>query len=86
MEDIENNNQPGTIDGRFVMVFKTDIEKEADLEKVMAILNGLPGILRWNINRDDKDKVLRIESGSNMTVDIIKVISENGFHCEELPD
>jgi hypothetical protein len=86
MEDIEDKNQPGTGDGRFILVFKTNIEQETDLEKVMQLLNSLPGILRWSINRDDKDKVLRIESGSDMTKEIIKTITDNGYHCEELPD
>lgn len=69
-----------------VLIFRTNIRFKKDLRPVSAVLDKMPGILRWNVDREDTDKVLRIESRSIPPADIIKNITRAGFHCEELPD
>jgi hypothetical protein len=69
-----------------ILVFKTDLESEERLEAVKPFLDRHPGILRWTVDRYDIDKVLRIES-ENVSVDeVIDLLQQEGFQCEELPD
>jgi len=69
-----------------ILVFKTDLEWEERLESVKPFLDRHPGILRWTVDRYDIDKVLRIES-ENVSVDeVIDLLQQEGFQCEELPD
>jgi hypothetical protein len=69
-----------------ILIFKTNIETEDAHHEVSALLNAETSIIDWNIDREDIDKVLRIESKLNNTTDIIHRISKAGFICEELPD
>jgi hypothetical protein len=49
-------------------------------------LAACESIIQWNADRDEADKILRIVSTSNHPIDIIKIMNEAGYHCEELPD
>jgi hypothetical protein len=69
-----------------VLVFKTDISTEEDLEKLSQILDRERRILKWNIDRADIDNVLRIESRNLDPAYITKVVGDAGFQCDELPD
>ncbi|HEY3404491.1 MAG TPA: hypothetical protein VGK59_13975 [Ohtaekwangia sp.] len=69
-----------------VLVFKTDIRDEKDLGRVATQLNRQRNILRWNVDQTDIDNILRIESYAFRPEDVIALISEAGFRCEELPD
>lgn len=69
-----------------VLVFKTDISSENEVERVAHILGLEKKILRWNVDREDIDNVLRIECDQLHPVSIISRLSDAGFKCEELPD
>lgn len=69
-----------------ILIFKTNIETEDAHKEISALLNAETSIIDWNIDQEDIDKVLRIESRINNTTDIIHRISKAGFICEELPD
>jgi hypothetical protein len=69
-----------------ILIFKTNIETDDAHREVSALLSSHQFILDWNIDKEDVDKVLRIESEINNTNDIINTISKAGFICEELPD
>ncbi|HTD94277.1 MAG TPA: hypothetical protein VK644_10710 [Chitinophagaceae bacterium] len=68
-----------------ILVFKTNIRYKKDLQKITPALNMVPGIRRWNIDRQDVDKVLRIEAVTADTGELIKTLNREGFTCEELP-
>jgi hypothetical protein len=68
-----------------VMIFKTNIETEQDLNAIARILNGETTIRKWNVDREDIDRVLRIESDSDLAL-IRQKIEFAGFLCEELTD
>ena len=40
----------------------------------------------WNFDLEDCDKILRIDSPTEITETIIKLLQEKGFKCEELTD
>ncbi|MFZ6013952.1 MAG: hypothetical protein ACOYXT_26670 [Bacteroidota bacterium] len=69
-----------------VMVFRTNIKLEADLKKIAPVLNEDNRIKKWNVDWQDIDHVLRIESDQLDAMDVIKLIQRTGYRCEELPD
>ena len=69
-----------------VLVFKTNISSDEDVEKIRHVLTSESNITRWNIDRDDIDKVLRIECDQLQPEAVISVLRAAGFECEELPD
>ncbi|MEJ7588834.1 MAG: hypothetical protein WKI04_14855 [Ferruginibacter sp.] len=69
-----------------VLIFKTNIRFKKDLKIVGPFLAAHQPVLKWNVDRQDTDKVLRVESATPDTVGIIKTIREAGYDCEELPD
>ncbi len=69
-----------------VLVFKTNVKFKKDQKRIERILNENRQILRWNMDRDDRDKVLRIECGLLPPAAIIDLITQAGYCCEELPD
>jgi hypothetical protein len=69
-----------------ILVFKTDLESEERLETIKPFLDEHPGIIKWNVDKHDIDKVLRIESKNISSADVINLVQKAGFVCEELPD
>ncbi len=69
-----------------VLIFKTNIRLKKDLKIIQPFLSSYDSIIKWNVDRHDVDKILRIESISDDAGEIIKTISQAGYHCEELQD
>lgn len=69
-----------------IFVFKTNLETEQDRIAVAPFLNAHPLIQKWNVDKHDADKVLRIVTTELKPVEIIQLIEGQGYNCEELPD
>lgn len=69
-----------------ILVFKTTIKTEEDKQKVALVLDSLSQINRWTVDCDDCDCVLRIEADGILEDQIIKIVQQLGFDCEELKD
>jgi hypothetical protein len=69
-----------------VLVFRTNIRFKKDLKQVGPALDKHPGIQRWSVDREDTDKVLRIESQTLQANEVIRLVNEAGFECGELPE
>lgn len=69
-----------------ILIFRTNIRFKKDLRQVGPVLDNQPGIHRWNVDREDSDKVLRIEAQRLLPQDIIHLITRAGYFCEELPE
>jgi hypothetical protein len=69
-----------------VFVFKTNINGIHHIEKLKTYFNNRDEILRWSVDMQDIDKVLRVEAESDNPSDIINIVQTAGFECEELPD
>ena len=69
-----------------VLVFKTGIANSIALKRAAFVLNQLRGIARWNIDMQDDDHVLRIETSAITAEEIITTIKYAGYRCEELTD
>ncbi|MBK0369056.1 hypothetical protein [Flavobacterium agrisoli] len=47
-----------------ILIFATNIKTEKDKQIISTILNQNEAILQWNIDLEDVDSVLRIESST----------------------
>jgi hypothetical protein len=68
-----------------VLVFRTDIVGKSDSENVKRILKD-SRIKNWNIDQQDIDNVLRIESNEVSPAEVIEMVTKLGYMCEELPE
>lgn len=69
-----------------VLVFKTDIIGEKNTKNLGQILKEDRRIRNWNIDQNDIDNVLRIESSEMSPADVIELVKNLGYMCEELPE
>lgn len=69
-----------------VLIFKTDIRFKSDLNRVLPVFHAESRIKKWNIDTADIDNVLRIESLEMNATEVIQLINQSGYCCEELPD
>lgn len=69
-----------------VLIFKTNVESEEQLQQAGLLLNAADSVIKWNIDREDIDNVLRVESTLPHIDDIMKIMVDAGFACEELID
>ncbi len=67
-----------------IQVFKTDIKTDADKLIIKELLAGNKAIEEWSVDCDDIDCVLRVVSYELSPEQIIKLINQNGFQCQEL--
>lgn len=67
-----------------IIVLRTNINNVSALSMVAGTLNAHPQIRRWTIDLEDKDNVLRIESDTLTTKDIITTLQEAGYEAEDL--
>ena len=70
-----------------LLLFETDIRSKKKVRRLTTLLNGHSDILRWSVDLEDIDNVLRIEANVNlMHNDVISIIKNCGFYIEELKD
>ena len=69
-----------------ILIFKTNIMDEYDVEKIALLMTEEPRIKKWNIDLQDFDKVLRIEAHHLQEHEVITSIRKAGYRCEELND
>ena len=68
-----------------VLVFKTNISDPEEKNLTTAI-DGLSQILRWNVDLDDCDLVLRIETIGLKPEMVESMLCRAGYQCKELED
>jgi hypothetical protein len=69
-----------------VLVFKTNLQSKKDILHISPLMGNTSGILKWNVDQHDIDNVLRIETDWLLPEDIIRLVADAGYVCEELPD
>jgi hypothetical protein len=67
-----------------VLVFKTNLRFKKQINAVTPHINTLQGIARWNVDLDDTDKILRIESVDLSPRSVEATLQQAGYICEEL--
>ncbi len=64
-----------------ISIYKTSVTRESEIAVLTPFLNQLG---EWNFDLDDCDKILRIESNSDIANIVIHLLTNNGFICKEL--
>jgi hypothetical protein len=67
-----------------VIILKSNVSTYADLLHIRHPLDHHPGIIRWNIDLDDCDHVIRIVTPNLSVADIQEIVNNNGYQCSEL--
>lgn len=66
-----------------ISVYKTTIDQN-DLIRIQTVFDNVDKISKWNIDLDDCDNILRIESKFNIEHEIIKTLIALNIKCIEL--
>jgi hypothetical protein len=69
-----------------ILVFKTNITNEEERSRLADLLSLYAHVIKWNIDIQDIDHVLRVEADGLRSSTIIELLHSAGFECEELPD
>ena len=64
--------------------FKTNIECSNCEASVKPFLDKKEGIISWQVDTNDADKILTVETETLGAKDIIKTIKRTGFVAEEI--
>ena len=67
-----------------ILVFKTNLSDRRLVNAVEPHLENVEGILKWNVDLQDCDYVLRVISNSAGAGEITDLLLNNGHYCEEL--
>lgn len=86
LKNIEVSHSSFTREGINILVFKTNLQYKKDIQLLAPLLNDATGILRWNVDRDDIDNVLRIETTTLLPQQVVALVTSAGYSCNELPD
>ncbi|MBN9296770.1 MAG: hypothetical protein J0I41_07150 [Filimonas sp.] len=67
-----------------ILIFKTNLVDKKHVTKARAYLKTLQGILKWNVDLHDIDKVLRIEAEQLSPQTVELALTQAGYYCKEL--
>jgi len=66
-----------------VLVFRTNIKKRSEIQKLRQVLNRR-AVIKWNLDFEDVDKVLRVITATLTPDDVIRAVKQKGLECAEL--
>jgi len=69
-----------------ILVFKTNVEDKTHLRRLFKLFRTLQGVLNWNVDLHDHDKVLRMETVAVSPRAIETALQQAGYFCKELED
>lgn len=67
-----------------IYVFKTSVKTKLQAKGLKPHLDRMLPKAKWNLDLQDCDKVLRIDSDENIVLKIIDLLAVHNFYCEEL--
>lgn len=68
-----------------LLIFKTDIRTKKNVRIVQSILSNVVSASEFNVDLQDIDSVLRIETTKRLKEkEIILLLNKEGFYCETL--
>ena len=69
-----------------LFILKTNVLSLNMKEALALQLNGIPQIIKWSVDYQDCDGVLRASVDGICIHELILLINQWGFECEELND
>lgn len=73
----------GELDLKHILLFKTNIQTVDDKSRIAKVM-AKQKIDQWTVDLHDVDFVLRIVSPVLKPEEVIHLVSETGYQCEEL--
>ena len=67
-----------------ILVFKTNLNDTKSISDVKPSLDIHPQIVKWNVDLDDRDNILRIVSDNMAALEVEQILAATGYYCEEL--
>ena len=67
-----------------ILVFKTNVRSRKRANELKPHLEKIQGIIKWNVDLKDIDRVLRVECGDIPAGAIASSLQQAGYYCEEL--
>lgn len=68
-----------------IYILKTNIADKTSINTIKLLLNSNPNIIKWSLDLEDIDKVLKVESTNKMSEEeLIEQIKSRGIFCEVL--
>ena len=67
-----------------VLKFKTTINCGGCVSRVTPSLDKLDGVTKWNVDTDNPDKILTVETDGATAQDIIDAVEKLGFDIEKV--
>ncbi len=68
-----------------VTVLRSNLKTKVEVERVSPLFDLHPAIIKWSVDYEDIDKVLRIESSENLsTKKLKKLLKVYGIEVEDL--
>ncbi len=67
-----------------ILVFKTTVKHKRAVKKLKPLLNKCLINCAWNFDLEDCDKILRVDTSTEISDLVITTLIKNGFSCEEL--
>ena len=64
--------------------FKTNISCGGCVAKVTPKLNEVKGIAKWNVDTNNPNKILTVETDNISAKEVINTVNKAGFKIEEL--
>ena len=67
-----------------ILIFRTSITKRRDIKLIGSLLAKFPQITRWNVDFEDRDKILRIECSNITALEISETLRNSHIFATEL--
>ncbi len=75
----------GIVDPADVLVFSTSVNSQGEVNALRPLLDFmLAGHGQWNFDLEDCDRILRVESASQVRERIMALLAGFGYACSEL--
>ena len=66
--------------------FKTNINCNGCITKVTPFFNGAEGIEKWEVDINNPQKTLTVQTSGLSERDIVTIVKNAGYHAEKLID
>lgn len=66
--------------------FKTNINCGGCVSGVSSFLNGLDGVSEWEVDTNNKDKILTVVANTATEQDVIDSVQKAGFKIDPIQD
>ena len=67
-----------------ILVFKTSITTKKEARKLKPLLDKMLPNGRWNLDLEDCDKILRMDTEEYIAAKVVELLNNHAFYCQEL--